>query len=64
MGSVDNSTMFDARNIPQGPEDPIYSLMAAYEADKSAKKVDLSVGAYRDGDGKSWILPVVQKVGF
>lgn len=54
--------MFNAQNIPQAPEDPIYSLMEAYESDQSSQKVDLSVGAYRDENGQPWILPVVQKV--
>lgn len=62
MGSIDNGAVFDARKIPQGPADPIYSTMDAYEADTASNKVNLSVGAYRDGDGKPWILPVVQKV--
>lgn len=54
--------MFDLRSIPQAPEDPIYGLRYAFEADLSPQKVNLGVGAYRDGNGKPWILPVVQKV--
>lgn len=54
--------MYNAESIPRAPKDPIYGLMDAYEADLSPKKVDLGVGAYRDENGKPWILPVVQKV--
>jgi aspartate/tyrosine/aromatic aminotransferase len=37
-------------------------LTAAYKADKYEKKVNLGVGAYRDNDGKPWVLPSVKKV--
>lgn len=54
--------MFILDSIPQAPEDPVYSLVAAYEADKSPNKVDLGVGAYRGNNARSWILPVIRKV--
>lgn len=41
----------------------IFQLTAAYKADKYPKKVNLGVGAYRDNNGKPWVLPVVKKVG-
>jgi aspartate aminotransferase len=56
------STSFPADAVPQAPEDPLFGLMAAYRADSFDKKVDLGVGAYRDNDGKPWVLPVVKKV--
>lgn len=40
----------------------IFKLTAAYKADTFEKKVNLGVGAYRDDNGKPWVLPVVQKV--
>ena len=40
----------------------IFKLTAAYKADTYEKKVNLGVGAYRDDNGKPWVLPVVQKV--
>jgi len=40
----------------------IFQLTAAYKADKFPQKVNLGVGAYRDNDGKPWVLPVVKKV--
>ena len=56
------STAFNANVVPQAPEDPMFGLMAAYRRDESDKKVDLGIGAYRDNNGKPWILPVVQQV--
>ena len=55
--------VFDSRTVPLAPDDPLYSLVSAYEADEFKDKVDLGVGAYRDDDAKPWILPVVKKVG-
>ncbi len=40
----------------------IFKLTAAYKADTYEKKVNLGVGAYRDDNGKPWVLPVVKKV--
>lgn len=40
----------------------IFELTAAYKADTFDKKVNLGVGAYRDNNGKPWVLPVVKKV--
>lgn len=38
----------------------IFKLTAAFKADKYAEKVNLGVGAYRDDDGKPWVLPSVK----
>lgn len=57
-----NPTVFDADNVPQAPEDPLFGLMAAYKKDDFEKKVDLGIGAYRDDNAKPWVLPVVKKV--
>jgi aspartate/tyrosine/aromatic aminotransferase len=40
----------------------IFKLTASYDADTFPKKVNLGVGAYRDDNGKPWVLPVVAKV--
>lgn len=40
----------------------IFKLTAAYQADTFDKKVNLGVGAYRDDNGKPWVLPVIKKV--
>ncbi|KIY68604.1 aspartate amino-transferase [Cylindrobasidium torrendii FP15055 ss-10] len=49
------------QNVPLAPPDSIFQLTAAYKADTFEKKVNLGVGAYRDDDGKPWVLPVVKK---
>lgn len=40
----------------------IFKLTAAFKSDSYDKKVNLGVGAYRDDNGKPWVLPVVKKV--
>ena len=35
--------------------------MDAFNKDTNPKKASLSVGAYRDGDGKPWVLPSVKE---
>ncbi|KJR87945.1 uncharacterized protein SPSK_08030 [Sporothrix schenckii 1099-18] len=59
---ADSALRFPADIVPQAPEDPLFGLMAAYRADESSDKVDLGIGAYRDNNGKPWVLPVVKKV--
>ncbi|KAK1923139.1 putative aspartate aminotransferase mitochondrial precursor [Papiliotrema laurentii] len=48
-------------NVPQGPPDPILGVTEKFKADKSPKKINLGVGAYRDGSGKPYVLPSVKK---
>ena len=40
--------------------DPILGLMAAFRADADARKVDLGVGVYRDGEGNTPVLEPVR----
>lgn len=56
-----SATSFPADAVPQAPEDPLFQLMRLYRADDSKTKVDLGIGAYRDNNGKPWVLPVVRK---
>lgn len=49
------------KEIQELPPDPLFGLKARYTADSRADKVDLGIGAYRDNDGKPWILPAVRK---
>lgn len=42
-----------------GPPDAILGVTEAYNRDPNPKKVNLGVGAYRDDDGKPWVLPSV-----
>lgn len=48
--------------VEKAPADPLFGLMAIYKTDTSPNKTDLGIGAYRDNNGKPWVLPVVQKV--
>lgn len=43
------------------PPDPTLILNKLYLEDTNEKKINLGVGAYRDDDGKPWILPSVQQ---
>lgn len=45
-----------------GPPDVILGISEAYKRDTDPKKVNLGVGAYRDDEGKPFILPSVRKV--
>ncbi|KAJ1983554.1 Aspartate aminotransferase, cytoplasmic [Dimargaris verticillata] len=47
--------------VPLAPPDAILNLSTLYKADTFVRKVDLGVGAYRDNNGKPWVLPVVRK---
>jgi len=48
--------------VPTAPVDPILGITQAYNADTSPNKVNLGVGAYRDDNGKPYVLKVVRKV--
>ncbi|KAL2316065.1 Aspartate aminotransferase, cytoplasmic [Schizosaccharomyces pombe] len=48
-------------NIEEAKADAIFKLNAQYHQDEDPKKVNMSVGAYRDDTGKPWILPAVKK---
>ncbi|RXK39397.1 aspartate aminotransferase, mitochondrial [Tremella mesenterica] len=48
-------------NVPAGPPDPILGVTEKFKADTSPKKINLGVGAYRDENGKPYVLPSVQK---
>jgi aspartate/tyrosine/aromatic aminotransferase len=44
------------------PPDPILGTAIAFKNDKSDDKINLGIGAYRDGSGKPYIFNVVKKV--
>jgi hypothetical protein len=44
------------------PPDPILGISAAFKVDKDPKKVNLSIGAYRDEKGNTFLLRAVEKV--
>jgi aspartate/tyrosine/aromatic aminotransferase len=53
--------MFD--HIEPAPPDPILGLSEAFRNDPSPKKINLSVGVYQDGSGKTPILESVSRAG-
>ena len=48
--------------MEQGPPDAIFGLVEAHKKDPRPNKVSVVIGAYRDGQGKPWVLPTVRKV--
>ncbi|XP_035446556.2 aspartate aminotransferase, mitochondrial [Spodoptera frugiperda] len=48
-------------NVPMGPPDVILGVAEAFRKDKSPKKVNLGVGAYRDDNNKPYVLPSVRQ---
>lgn len=43
------------------PEDPIFSQLINFRADTRPQKVNLAIGAYKDENGKSYVLNCVRK---
>lgn len=48
-------------NVQMGPPDVILGVTEAFKRDTNPKKINLGVGAYRDNDGKPYVLPTVLK---
>ncbi|CAH8599029.1 unnamed protein product [Heterobilharzia americana] len=44
-------------NVKLGPPDAILGITEAYNRDTNPKKINLGAGAYRDDDGKPFVLP-------
>jgi aspartate/tyrosine/aromatic aminotransferase len=44
------------------PPDPILGTAIAFKNDKSSDKINLGIGAYRDGEGKPYVFKIVNKV--
>ena len=44
-----------------GPPDPILGVTEAFKRDTNPKKINLGVGAYRDDNGKPFVLPCVKE---
>jgi len=47
-------------NVETGPPDAILGITEAYKRDTNPKKVNLGAGAYRDDQGKPFVLPSVR----
>ncbi|GAB5357091.1 hypothetical protein AAMO2058_000344700 [Amorphochlora amoebiformis] len=48
-------------NVEQAPPDAIFGIKSMYSKDTDPNKINLSVGAYRDDNGKPYMLDVVRK---
>jgi aspartate aminotransferase len=48
-------------HVEKGPEDPILGITVAYQKDQSSNKVNLGVGAYRDDNGRPFVLDCVRQ---
>ncbi|XP_068629028.1 aspartate aminotransferase, cytoplasmic isoform X1 [Battus philenor] len=48
-------------NVEQGPPIEVFQLNKLFIDDTFKSKVNLTIGAYRDENGKPWVLPVVRK---
>ena len=48
-------------HVEQGPPDAILGVTEAFKRDTNPKKINLGVGAYRDDNGKPFVLPSVRK---
>lgn len=48
------------KDIEAGPPDAILGIAQAFRECKEPNKVNVCVGAYRDSDGKPWVLPSVR----
>jgi len=46
-------------NVEMGPPDAILGVTEAFKKDTNPKKINLGVGAYRDDNGKPYVLPTV-----
>ena len=49
--------------LEPAPSDPILGITEAFRADPNPKKINLSVGVYQDGSGKTPILESVRQAG-
>ena len=49
-------------DIPLGPADPVLGVGEAFKRDTHPKKINLSIGAYRDNNGKPVVMNSIKKV--
>merc|ERR1712227_1114304 len=47
-------------DVPMGPPDAILGVSEAFKRCEAPEKMNLGVGAYRDDDGKPFVLPCVR----
>lgn len=51
-------------HVQMGPPDPILGVTEAFKRDQNPNKINLGVGAYRDDNGKPFVLPSVMEVKY
>lgn len=51
-------------HVKAGPPDPILGVTEAFKRDQDPRKINLGVGAYRDENGKPFVLPSVRQVSW
>jgi aspartate/tyrosine/aromatic aminotransferase len=49
-------------HINMAPPDPILGTAVAFRNDKSADKINLGIGAYRDSNGNPYVFKTVRRV--
>ncbi|XP_049860792.1 aspartate aminotransferase, cytoplasmic-like [Schistocerca gregaria] len=57
--SGDDMSVFDPVQV--APPLDMWKVRTEFMQDKSENKVDLGIGAYRNNEGKPWVLPVVKR---
>ena len=48
-------------HVTMAPPDPILGTALAFQKDNSNDKINLGIGAYRDGDGKPYVFKAVEQ---
>lgn len=61
MATISSATATRFQHAKFIPPDAIFELTAQYLQDPFPQKVNLGQGTYRDGDGKPWVLPSVNR---
>lgn len=61
--SIPRAVRFESvwAGVQAGPPDPILGVTEAFKRDTDPRKINLGVGAYRDGNGKPYVLPSVRE---
>lgn len=49
------------QNLEMLPDDPIFGLLPLYNADTHKEKINLSIGSYKDENGKPFLFDTVKK---
>ena len=61
ISSASSSSSSPWANYEMAPPDPIIGLNEAFQKDEFPGKVIVGVGAYRDDNGKPYVLPCVRE---